>query len=709
MVRVQPGVLKLLLYLVSREGHVVSKSELVDAVWAGQAVSDTAIYNRVTALRKALLDSDGPERCIRWEYGSGVRFLRPQLDATAEPRAADVPVRQSRPDDGPTSTGAVGRFAGSTAVADWRHVLGIYHLYYRTPSWPGAIKVGVSVLVERDGLVRVRTIEQGTDAKHGIRQNARYHGHAEFIDGRVYIFEQNRQPPRSVCLTVLDAPHSYNPDLLTGMMMGSSWRVRGAPYTTRVVWRRVPPGMSLRDAVRRSGPRQNGEGVDQTIQDSIGLSCLTFNEGDSVVPGPVPSEPVRPPATSPSRQAQRDGPSTVAILPFHTLAGDSTLHYLANNIATDTAAQLSRFREVRVAAGNLTFSTDSDASSAKQLAAQLGVRYVIGGGLRSAEDGLRLTAHLIDTLSETQIWANTYELASARISENHDKITRSIVASVATVLRDDQLATTNLKDRDALNAWECYLRGSSIMHTFDADAQAEAIALFEHGIRLEPEMPDLYAALSYALKTQSRLPKDLGGATASGNRRTAVRLHAHDLAKRALEIDSRVPFAWLALGRSHLGLGEFDSAILALERALALNPNLGWAHFMLGYCYWPMNRVSEAMDAFDMALETLIEERCQWTVIAGKACALMAAGRFDEAVEAARRAQIDPRADQFAYCPEICSLSHLGHRKEAQLALRKASANVSNFGFTLIEFDQPLPDPKIRKLIVDGLNRAETA
>ncbi|WP_037317480.1 winged helix-turn-helix domain-containing protein [Ruegeria halocynthiae] len=290
VVRLQRGVLKLLQYLVRREGDVVTKDELVEAVWDGREVSDAAIYNRVNALRKALADDKSPEHCIQWEYGRGLRFFR-HIGSRMEsnfvgPETTPFPTHQNLPvaSDKKEYDEPKERFIGASPLKDWRYILGIYNTFYRTPSWPNAIKVGVTVLREVDGQVAVWTSERGEDRKVGTRQRARYLGSAIFINGRMYVTEQNSERPHSVCLSTLDAPHKYRPDIMTGLMHGSSWRLGGAPYATRVVWRRVPPGMHLRGALEMSGPYPDDTDlIEPTILTSVGSDCLTFHEQTSAL------------------------------------------------------------------------------------------------------------------------------------------------------------------------------------------------------------------------------------------------------------------------------------------------------------------------------------------------------------------------------------------------------------------------------------------
>lgn len=288
VVRLQRGVLKLFLFLVSREGQLLSKDDLIAAVWEGQEVSDAAIYNRVSALRKAISDDDGPERCIQWEYGRGLRFARPQPrlhDAAPAATEARYEAKAELQAKEPAAVDAyVDRPESAAPPEEWQQFLGSYFIMFRTPSWPNAIQVGVSVLKRLGNRVVVWTNEHGEDPTFGVRQRARFRGSAEYIDGRIYVMEQNLRSPRSVCLTALDAPHAFQPDIMTGMMLGSSWRLQGAPYATRVVWRRVPPEMSLRQAIRQSGPYADGtDGIDEAIRESIGSDCLTFHEWDKML------------------------------------------------------------------------------------------------------------------------------------------------------------------------------------------------------------------------------------------------------------------------------------------------------------------------------------------------------------------------------------------------------------------------------------------
>ncbi|MEM6825468.1 MAG: winged helix-turn-helix domain-containing protein [Pseudomonadota bacterium] len=81
----QRGVMDLLVYMVRNRGRTISKQELIDSVWGGRAVSDAALYNRVSVLRRAIRDGDGEDRQVAWDYGRGLRFIHRTLPQSASP------------------------------------------------------------------------------------------------------------------------------------------------------------------------------------------------------------------------------------------------------------------------------------------------------------------------------------------------------------------------------------------------------------------------------------------------------------------------------------------------------------------------------------------------------------------------------------------------------------------------------------------------
>ena len=99
------------------------------------------------------------------------------------------------------------------------------------------------------------------------------------------------------------------------------------------------------------------------------------------------------------------GPA-IAVLPFNNLSGDPKQEYFSDGLTEDIMTELSRARDLRVLARNTTFQYKGKAVDVSKLGRELGVRYVLEGSVQRADDGLRVTAQLIDTETGAHIWAD---------------------------------------------------------------------------------------------------------------------------------------------------------------------------------------------------------------------------------------------------------------------------------------------------------------
>lgn len=88
--RVEPKVFDLILHLVEARDRVVTKDELVAAVWHGRFVSDAAISSAISAARRTLGDDGLGQRLLRTLHGRGFRFVGPVVEVGSEPLASVV-------------------------------------------------------------------------------------------------------------------------------------------------------------------------------------------------------------------------------------------------------------------------------------------------------------------------------------------------------------------------------------------------------------------------------------------------------------------------------------------------------------------------------------------------------------------------------------------------------------------------------------------
>ena len=182
-----------------------------------------------------------------------------------------------------------------------------------------------------------------------------------------------------------------------------------------------------------------------------------------------------------------------------------------------------------------------------------------------------------------------------------------------------------------------------------------------------------------------------------------MRLRALALAREAIELDPLAAFAWIALSRCFLGLGEIQEAVAAADKGLAINPDHAWGHYVRGMALWQVNRAEDAVAAFDAALASTPHEEIRGGIMAGRACALVLMERYDEAYEWSRKAQLEPHAGRLAYLGEITALGLTGRHSEAADAVERAKNSDELFDYANVFHDLPLTDAKARQKITDGL------
>ena len=124
-----------------------------------------------------------------------------------------------------------------------------------------------------------------------------------------------------------------------------------------------------------------------------------------------------------------DRPS-IAVLPFDNMSGDPDQEYFADGITEDLITGLARIRWLFVIARNSTFVYKGRAVDVRQVARELGVRYVLEGSVRRAGKRLRISAQLIDAATGGHHWAERYDRELGDIFAVQDEITRSVVGAI---------------------------------------------------------------------------------------------------------------------------------------------------------------------------------------------------------------------------------------------------------------------------------------
>ena len=256
-----------------------------------------------------------------------------------------------------------------------------------------------------------------------------------------------------------------------------------------------------------------------------------------------------------------DQPS-IAVLPFTNLSDDPEQEYFADGFAEDLITNLAQSRDLFVAARNSSFTYKGKTVKIRQVAEELGVRYVLEGSVRRLGDEVRITAQLIDASTGAHVWAKRYDEPVGRLFDVQDELSREIAGSLLTNIKKVDLVRSKQKRPSELSAHDYVLQARARFAQRSKVTTMEARALAEKAIAADPEYAPAYAVLgdtynsAYILQWEGNEALD----------------QAYQAARKAVELDPQLSEAHELLGRVLLRRGQHDEAIASLERSIALNP-----------------------------------------------------------------------------------------------------------------------------------------
>ena len=175
------------------------------------------------------------------------------------------------------------------------------------------------------------------------------------------------------------------------------------------------------------------------------------------------------------------------MLPFLNLSDDREQEYFADGIAEDIITGLSRLRWLFVVARNSTYPYKGKAPDVREVARELGVRYVLEGSVRRAGDRLRVTSHLVDASTGATVWADRYDRPAADVFAVQDEITGNVVASLEPQLYAAENQRLQVRPPESLDAWGHVMRAMPQIWTWAEEDSVTALADLRRALAIEPD------------------------------------------------------------------------------------------------------------------------------------------------------------------------------------------------------------------------------
>ena len=405
--------------------------------------------------------------------------------------------------------------------------------------------------------------------------------------------------------------------------------------------------------------------------------------------------PERPPLKLP------DKPS-IAVLPFANMSGDKQQEYFSDGITEDIVTELSKVSGLFVIGHGSTSAYRGKAAEFRQIARDLGVRYIVEGSVRKHGGKVRITAKLIDASNGRHIWANQYDRALSDIFEIQDDVSGRIVATLAVTLAADERSRRVRKHVPKPEAYDLVLRGANVFVPPRPKNLAAARPLFERAIAIDPRYAMAYTWLAEVHGTRvaieiSRSPRE----ELETSRRMAL---------KAISLDPTSASPYISLARVHMLSGRFDEAVEEMEKAVRIEP--GSARIQRYYSYFlaRADRAAEGIGATELALRLSPFDP---GVHSFAAATYFFAGRYAKSIaHFQRRETIQGRSTAAFEAMRAAAEIHTGKeaaaRKTVQLILRKRpSYTVSTATKTLRSKNSEATERLSKALIRAGLPEAK--
>lgn len=388
---------------------------------------------------------------------------------------------------------------------------------------------------------------------------------------------------------------------------------------------------------------------------------------------------------------------SIAVLPFANMSEDPDHEHFADGISEDLITDLSRIHWLFVIARNSTFVYKNRAIDLKQVARELGVRYVLEGSVRRAGKRIRISAQLVDAVTGGHHWAERYDRELGDIFAVQDEITRSVVAAIEPRLLAAEGIRTLSRSPDDLGAWERVARAENDVWRLTRADYTKAIKGLEQTVEIYPEYAPARSRLAFCLLFSAHMGWiDREHGLLTGRR------HAN----RAIELDDCDSWGQTAIGYLAMMERRTEESIAAFRRAVELNPNSAKAHADLGRGLAFAGHDREAIAQVEDAIRLSPLDPDMALFLGAIAVAHYGAGRYADALRYSEELLRLRPGFQGAQRLRCASLAQAGRIDEARSFLAMVRREQPQLSTDWIRASVPYQTPELMERFVEGMRKA---
>jgi TolB-like protein/class 3 adenylate cyclase/Tfp pilus assembly protein PilF len=343
----------------------------------------------------------------------------------------------------------------------------------------------------------------------------------------------------------------------------------------------------VRDQIRDKLPYPFEDRGEQNVKNIARPVRVYALRPEAIAELPVSNVPLATPISQPVVAPRM----SIVVLPFTNLSDDREQQYFADGLAEDVTTDLSRLADMFVISRNTAFTYRNKPVDTRQIGRELGVRYVLEGSVRRSGNKLRVTAQLIDAVTDAHLWAERFDGDTVDLFALQDEVT----SRIAVALNLEMISTEAIRTIERPDALDYILRGrAALSKPPSGNRYAEAIGLFERALVLDPGSVEAQSLLASGLT--ARVLDQVSDSAAADIAR------ADRLVGQALAVSPRNPLAHYAKGSVLRAQNRLDEAIAEYETVIALDRNRVNAYAQIGQCKFYQGSIEEYIPLVERAI-----------------------------------------------------------------------------------------------------------
>ncbi|HTF19640.1 MAG TPA: HD domain-containing protein [Chryseolinea sp.] len=278
---------------------------------------------------------------------------------------------------------------------------------------------------------------------------------------------------------------------------------------------------------------------------------------------------------------------SIAVLPFVNLSNDQSQEYFADGITENIVIQLAAMSQLRVISRTSVMRYKKTMKSAPEIAAELGVKFILEGSAQAHGNKVRINVQLVDAARDQHVWSRVFVESMDDIFAIQNGVAEVVATELNSSINPRQ--TEKLKEIPTKNleAYDLFLKGRHAFNQWGVNGYRAATDYYKQALAKDPDFKQAYSALASSYSARMSWNGDLSPDEAE----PFIEHYLHEARKRGPSDNDFLTKAFVQFFIKK----DFSSAEKSLSHAIELSPNNSTVLYTYSYLLNMMGRFDEAL------------------------------------------------------------------------------------------------------------------